>query len=87
MSYTSPTELIEAFAPCVSSEIEDEQIDLVRAALLIARTEYPALDIEAYAARVDQLAYRAAERAWVIATHTSASRCLSAWKEPTGRAN
>jgi regulator of sirC expression with transglutaminase-like and TPR domain len=62
VSYTSPTELIEAFAPCVSSEIEDEQIDLVRAALLIARTEYPALDIEAYAARVDQLAYRAAER-------------------------
>ena len=32
-------------------------------------------------------AYLAAARAWVSCTHTSASRCLSAWKEPTGRAN
>ena len=28
-----------------------------------------------------------AARAWVTATHTSASRCLSAWNEPTGRPN
>ena len=32
-------------------------------------------------------AYLAAARAWVTPTHRSASRCLSAWNEPTGRAN
>ena len=31
--------------------IEDEDIDLTRASLLIARTEYPDLDIESHAAR------------------------------------
>ena len=41
-------------------DIEDEKIDLIRAALVIARTEYPALDIEAYAARVEELARRVA---------------------------
>ena len=32
-------------------------------------------------------AYLAAARAWVTATQTSARRCLTAWNEPTGRAN
>ena len=32
-------------------------------------------------------AYLDAARASVIVVHRSASRCLSAWKEPTGRAN
>ena len=32
-------------------------------------------------------AYLAAARACVTCTHRSASRCLIAWKPPTGRAN
>ena len=31
-------------------------------------------------------AYLAAARAWVTDTHRSASRCLSPWNDPTGRA-
>ena len=32
-------------------------------------------------------AYLDAARAWVTDTHRSASRCLRAWNDPTGRAN
>ncbi len=38
----------------------DADIDLARAALLIARSEYPGLDVDAYAARLDALAEGAA---------------------------
>jgi len=58
--YTASPELIDTFSVFVAPEIEDDQIDLIRAALVIARTEYPNLDIEAYAARVEQLARRVA---------------------------
>ena len=60
MHYTIPAELIETFSVFVAPEIEDEKIDLIRAALVIARTEYPNLDIEMYAARMEQLARRVA---------------------------
>jgi regulator of sirC expression with transglutaminase-like and TPR domain len=60
MHYTVPAELIETFSVFVAPEIEDEKIDLIRAALAIARTEYPNLDIEMYAARMEQLARRVA---------------------------
>ena len=60
MKYTVSPELIDAFAAFVSPDTEDERIDLIRAALLIARTEYPKLDIEAYSARIDDLAGRVA---------------------------
>ena len=55
-------ELTDAFAALVGQDIEDERIDLVRAALSIARTEYPYLDIEKYVQRVDALARRVGER-------------------------
>jgi len=58
--YTVSAELIETFSVFVAPEIEDEKIDLIRAALFIARTEYPNLDIEVYAARMEQLARRVA---------------------------
>jgi regulator of sirC expression with transglutaminase-like and TPR domain len=58
--YTVSPELIETFSVFVAPEIEDEKIDLIRAALVIARTEYPHLDIEVYAARMEQLARRVA---------------------------
>lgn len=60
MEYTVSAELIETFSVFVAPEIEDEKIDLIRAALVIARTEYPALDIEVYASRMEQLARRVA---------------------------
>ena len=53
---------IEQFAALVSPEIQDEDIELLRAALTYARAEYPDLDIETYVARVDALARRVQEQ-------------------------
>lgn len=58
MHYTASPELIETFSAFVGPDIEDDEIDLVRASLVIARTEYPSLDIEGYASRVEELARR-----------------------------
>jgi len=60
MHYTAPAELVDSFSVFVSPELEDEKIDLIRGALVIARTEYPRLEIEEYAARVEQMARQAA---------------------------
>jgi regulator of sirC expression with transglutaminase-like and TPR domain len=60
MQYTAPAELVEAFAGFVRPGIEDEKLDLVRASLMIARTEYPNLDIESYVSELDRLAGRVA---------------------------
>ncbi len=60
MNYTVSAELIDTFSVFVAPDVEDEKIDLIRAALVIARLEYPELDIEEYAARVEQLARRVA---------------------------
>jgi regulator of sirC expression with transglutaminase-like and TPR domain len=46
----------EAFNALVSADIEDDRIDLLRASLTIARTEYPALEIDDHIARVEALA-------------------------------
>jgi len=46
----------EAFFALVRAEIEDEGIDLLHAALTIARTQYPDLDIRNYVTRVEALA-------------------------------
>jgi regulator of sirC expression with transglutaminase-like and TPR domain len=48
--------IAEAFAALVGPQVGDENIDLVRSSLTIARTEYPDLDIESYVARIDELA-------------------------------
>jgi len=62
MSGHSHAALAEAFAALVGPKLQDDEIDLLRAALTIARTEYPGLDIESYAARLDQLARQAEAR-------------------------
>jgi regulator of sirC expression with transglutaminase-like and TPR domain len=54
--------IAEAFAALVGPQVGDEDIDLARGALTIARTEYPDLDIESYIARVDELASMAEGR-------------------------
>jgi regulator of sirC expression with transglutaminase-like and TPR domain len=60
MHFTAPAELVDAFSVFVSPDIEDEHIDLIRGALVIARTEYPNLDIEEYAGRIERMARRVA---------------------------
>ncbi len=49
---------IEEFAPLVAPEVQDEDIDLLRASLAYARAEYPALDVERYVAKIESLALR-----------------------------
>jgi regulator of sirC expression with transglutaminase-like and TPR domain len=52
--------VIKAFATLVRSEIEDESVDILRAALTLSRIHEPALDMERYVHRVDELAARVA---------------------------
>ena len=49
---------MEEFAALVNAKVEDERIDLLRAALAIARTHYPDLEVESYIRRLDHLAAR-----------------------------
>jgi regulator of sirC expression with transglutaminase-like and TPR domain len=52
----------DAFASLVGQRVEDERIPLDRAALTIARTEYPELDFEPYLRRLGELANRVKAR-------------------------
>jgi regulator of sirC expression with transglutaminase-like and TPR domain len=54
------SDLIQAFATLVRSEIEDESVDILRAALTLSRIHEPGLDMERYVHRVDELAARVA---------------------------
>jgi regulator of sirC expression with transglutaminase-like and TPR domain len=63
MHNTAPAELMDAFSVFVAPDVEDEKIDLIRSALVIARMEYPALDIEEYAGRIERMSRRAAAHA------------------------
>lgn len=56
MRNSGQSELAEALAALAGPQVEDEDIDLVRAALTIARTEYADLNIESYVACVDEFA-------------------------------
>ena len=58
MKYTAPITLIDSFAALAGPNIPEDEIDLTRAALMMARTENPYLDVERYAARMDELAGR-----------------------------
>lgn len=51
--------IAETFAALTARQVEDERIPLGRAALVIARTEYPDLDIEQYVRRLDEMGQRA----------------------------
>ena len=50
--------IAETFTTVVGRQVDDERIPLARAALIIARTEYPSLDIEHYLRRLDEMAER-----------------------------
>jgi len=56
MGSENPVGLADAFSALVGPQVSDEQIDLIRAALTIARAEYPDLDTEHYVARIDEFA-------------------------------
>ena len=60
MAVRTSSELLQAFAALVQSRIDDERIDLLRAALTFARVEYPHLDPEPYIHQVEELSRRAA---------------------------
>jgi regulator of sirC expression with transglutaminase-like and TPR domain len=62
-------DVIQAFAALVRPEIDDERIDMLRAALTFARIEEPKLDVEHYVRRVDALAKRVAAK--IIAAENS----------------
>jgi regulator of sirC expression with transglutaminase-like and TPR domain len=61
--------VVESFAALVGMRVEDERIDLASAALTVARTEYPALNVDAYLKRIATLAERVRAR-------------ISEWGEP-----
>jgi regulator of sirC expression with transglutaminase-like and TPR domain len=56
------TDLTQAFAALVRSDVEDEHVDLLRAALTFARIESPQLDIERYVRRITEMATRVAAK-------------------------
>jgi regulator of sirC expression with transglutaminase-like and TPR domain len=60
MHYTASAELVKTFSVFVSPDLQDEKIDLIRGALVIARAEYPNLEIEEYAGRIEAMARRVA---------------------------
>ena len=67
----------EEFAALVKAEIEDEQIDLVAAALAIARTEYPNLDSAQYVSRLCQLGDRVRARITDVGDPTQSIAALN----------
>ena len=60
MNTGASSDVIQAFAALVRSEIEDERVDILRAALTFSRIDEPALDVERYTRRLDELAARVA---------------------------
>jgi regulator of sirC expression with transglutaminase-like and TPR domain len=63
------SDLRDVFAALVGRRVEDERIDLARAALTIARTEYPTLEVDTYLERIVALSDRVRAR-------------ISEWGEP-----
>jgi regulator of sirC expression with transglutaminase-like and TPR domain len=62
MAAGNQSAVAETFATLVGRRVEDERIKLARAALTIALTEYPDLDVDAYVGRIDALALRVRAR-------------------------
>jgi regulator of sirC expression with transglutaminase-like and TPR domain len=61
-SARDPRPLVQRFSDVVGSGVEDEKIDLLRGALLIAETDYPQLRAELYVRKIEELAVRAKSR-------------------------
>ena len=75
MAVQASSEVLQAFASLVRSGIDDERIDLLRAALVFCRIEYPEFDPTPYIHQVEQYAHRVAER---IDDPDEAAVCIAA---------
>lgn len=62
MEAPSSSEVLQEFATLVHAGIDDERIDLLRAALTFARIEYPQLDPTPYVHQIEELARRVESR-------------------------
>jgi regulator of sirC expression with transglutaminase-like and TPR domain len=62
MEAQASQDVLQAFAALVRPGIDDERIDLLRAALTFARIEYPDLDPAPYMAQVEALSRRVAAK-------------------------
>ena len=69
--------VMEQFAALVQPEAADEQIDLLRGALLIARTEYPGLDAGGCERKLADLALRVAARVSQTGDHSETIAALN----------
>ena len=65
--------LVADFTTLVGPEVDDDRIDLLRASLVIAQTEYPNLDIEQQVARVDSIAAKIRKQLGAIGTGNKAA--------------
>ncbi len=81
--------VLSQFAEAVKADVADDQIDLLRCACLIARTEYPALDAAECDARLAELAQRVAARVRRAAGHAETIAALNhvLFREEGFRAN
>jgi len=75
MEAQSSSEVLQAFATLVHAGIDDERIDLLRAALTFARVEYPQLDPTPYVQQVEEIAHRVESR---IDDPGEPSQCIAA---------
>ena len=73
-SGTAPPELVREFAALVN-DVEDERINLARAALTIARIEYPSLDPVPHLAHLEDMANRVRRR---ISTYSNTQETFRA---------
>lgn len=62
MEAPSSSEVLQEFATLVHAGIDDERIDLLRAALTFARIEYPQLDPAPYMHQIEELSRRVESR-------------------------
>src|SRR3954463_1940648 len=73
--------IAEYFTSLVGQQVEDDKIDLLCAALAIARLEYPALEIKPYIAKMDALAARVARKIAAEAPQSDESVTITALNE------
>jgi regulator of sirC expression with transglutaminase-like and TPR domain len=73
-----PLPAVASFSQLVSSPVGDEQLDLLRAALMIAQAEYPRLEMQPYVDRVAALAARVKRRMPAVNSPEDAVAALNA---------
>ncbi len=75
---TTRASAMQEFEHLVATSTRDEDLDLLRAALLIARNEYPGLNVTRYVKRVETLAVRVKRRMPIMSSPEDAVTALNA---------